>query len=237
MIDSIPKLIAAVIASGAVSASIAYALFTWLGKTWIEQRFAQRLEAYKHEQARQLERFRYEINSLLSRITKIHEKEFEVLPVAWEKLNNALGYVAALVARLKTYPDFDRMSQPQFEEFLATCTLADFQKEELRRATNKFQYYSEAVFWRQLADSKSHLGDFHNYIVQNRIFLSADLRDRFTEIDDVLHKALIETEIGHGGMSQELVDRASAAIREQTSSKLAEIETLVQKRLRYEEAL
>lgn len=167
---------------------------------------------------------------------KVHEKEFEVLPVAWAKLNDALGHVAAVVSRLKQYPDFDRMSEPQLREFVATCTLAEFQKEQLLLVINKLQYYSEAVFWQQLAEAKGRVAEFHNYIILNRIFMSSDLRDRFTEIDDILRAALSDAEIGQRGMSEELTSRALAAVRQQVDSKLAEIEALVQKRLHYDEA-
>jgi len=60
----------------------AFAAFKFLASKWIENKFATQLEAHKHEPAKELEELRHRINSAFSRLTKIHEKEFEVLPEA-----------------------------------------------------------------------------------------------------------------------------------------------------------
>src|SRR5207253_1510705 len=49
------------------------------------------LERFRHEQAKEIEHLRHEINSLFSRVSKIHEREFEVLPAAWQKLHESYG--------------------------------------------------------------------------------------------------------------------------------------------------
>jgi len=80
--DKIIKFIIEVITVGGGATAIAYGAFTWFGKKWLEGEFAERLKAFKHQQNLQLEQYRYGIKALFSRITKIHEKEFEVLPTA-----------------------------------------------------------------------------------------------------------------------------------------------------------
>jgi hypothetical protein len=63
----------------------------------------------------EIERLRH---FLSSRISKIHEKEFDILPNAWLKLNDLHGSVAlALDLTFKTYPDFRMLSEAEFEEF------------------------------------------------------------------------------------------------------------------------
>jgi hypothetical protein len=58
----------------------AYAFFQFLGRRWLEARFAERLEKFKHDQNQEIERLRYRINALMDRTTKLHQHEFEVLP-------------------------------------------------------------------------------------------------------------------------------------------------------------
>jgi len=68
-----------------------FLFFRFLGKRWIENIFSKNLEKWKHELNKELEQYRYKINALFNRVTKIHEKEFEVLPEAWLKMQDALG--------------------------------------------------------------------------------------------------------------------------------------------------
>lgn len=75
-----------VVAAGGLTA-IAYAIFKNLGEKWLDARFDERLAAYKHEQQKELEQVRFKITALLDRATKLHQREFEVLPEAWSLLN------------------------------------------------------------------------------------------------------------------------------------------------------
>ena len=50
---------------------------------WLDSKFAERLEAYKHQQQRELEQLRFQINALFDRVTKLHQREFQVLPDAY----------------------------------------------------------------------------------------------------------------------------------------------------------
>ena len=93
----------AVAGGGAV---VAYGIFQWLGKAWLAQHFNKQLEQFKADQQKELERVRHEINALFSRISKIHEKEFEVLPKAWQLLHKANGAVLHVAQAMKKFPDF-----------------------------------------------------------------------------------------------------------------------------------
>jgi hypothetical protein len=105
-----------VISVGGGAAVISYLLFQFLGKSWIENKFAQRLDQLKHEQALELQRLRVEIDSLLSGALKLQEREFLVLPEAWVKLDEAHNLVSWLAAPFQQYPDLDRMTQAQLED-------------------------------------------------------------------------------------------------------------------------
>ena len=78
----IGKFLVQLIAYGGGAVAIAYVVFIFLGKNVVENWFSKRMEAYKNAQAQELEEFKYKINALFNRVTKIHEKEFEVLPKA-----------------------------------------------------------------------------------------------------------------------------------------------------------
>ena len=94
------EFIGKLVAYGGGIVVIAYGIFILLGKKWIESIFQKNLEIYKRTQNQELENFKYKINSLFSRVSKIHEKEFEVLPEIWSRLHDAKDIISALVSPL-----------------------------------------------------------------------------------------------------------------------------------------
>lgn len=117
------------------SAALVFAFFKWSGQKWVERLLNRDLERFKREQQEKLEGFKGEqqkelerLRHLLStRVSKIHEKEFEVLPIAWLMLNDLHGAVhRAVDLTIKHYPDFKNFSEEQLEAFLkfrAGCQL------------------------------------------------------------------------------------------------------------------
>ena len=99
--------------------------------------------------------FRHDINTLFSRVSKVHEKEFEVLK-AWQLLNEAQGAVFQVAKPLRQYPDFNRLSAEQFEALLKESRLMDFQKEELRNLRIGSSIIGKRCFGWSLAKPRVH---------------------------------------------------------------------------------
>ena len=220
------------------SVAIALALFQFIGKRWLEHQFAKRLEAYKHAQAQELEQLRLKINSLFNRVTKIHEKEFEVLPLAWEKLQIALGSVSAVTSPSPAKSDhgLDRMSDPRLQEWLRKSGLEEYEKKELLHSPDRNKYYREARFWHDVNKAASEANDFHNYVIINKIFLSVDLHKLFTDVDRTLQEALIECQMAKETDDLKLAMQAWQKVSKGIDPILKQIESIVQKRLHYQEA-
>ncbi|MEO8757649.1 MAG: hypothetical protein ABI398_07850 [Devosia sp.] len=73
-------------ALGGVSlVAVAYWIFQTWGEKWLQSRFDRQLEDLRHQQAQEMEGLRYRIGQLLDRSTKLSEKEFEVVPEAWQR--------------------------------------------------------------------------------------------------------------------------------------------------------
>jgi hypothetical protein len=167
-------------AGGAVG--IAYVLFVFLGKKWIENKFATKLEEYKSAQNRELEDFKYRINALFNRIVKIHEKEYEVLPAAWAKLHDAKDYISSLVSPLQHYADFSRLKEAEIKSILKSYNWEEHQMDDLINADDKNKHFQDRIFWQRLSEARSKFSDFHKYIVRNRIFLSKELKEQFINL-------------------------------------------------------
>ena len=216
-----------------VAALVATAgLWTWLGQKWVEERFGVRLEKFKAEQQKELERLRHRLSS---RISKIHDKEFEVLPKAWLMLNDLHGTVAiALGLTFKTYPDFRRLSDAKFEEFLTispASRLSESQKEALRKASDRQQFFSEAMAGIDFDDAREKHRLFHNYLIEHRIFMTDELREKFGAVDDSLSTALTSYDAKDWELKQSGMKKVMGM-----KDMIDEVEQAVQQRLHYEEA-
>jgi len=133
-----------------VGIAAAFALFKVLGEKWLTAKFEERLAAYKHMQQRELEELKGKINALMDRTTKLHQREFEVLPEVWGRLVSAHRTVTAVISPFQSTHDLDRMQEPQFEDFVTRCTLAQWQKDELRNSTSRTDYYFKAHGWQKI---------------------------------------------------------------------------------------
>jgi hypothetical protein len=142
--DDVISFLLKMLAFGGGSAAIAYLLFQWLGKKWIENKFAERLEQLRHQQALELQKLRVEIDAMLSGALKLQEKEFAVLPEAWAKLDESHGLVSWLVSPMQQYANVDRMNSTQIEEFLAGTDFTGSQKDEVRNARDKGRTYQDS---------------------------------------------------------------------------------------------
>jgi hypothetical protein len=160
----------------------------------IEHRNTLQVEKLKDELGRNtqkaLEQFKFEISTNLDRAVKFHQKESDVLPEAWGLLTDAITRPVALGAALA--PDIDKMTTEQFDDFLEKIPLANWQKNELRAAPNKVRYYIDAISWHDMKRAEASCGKFHEYLLRNGIFILPDIKEKFSQFDDLLAEAVGE---------------------------------------------
>jgi hypothetical protein len=217
------------IVGGAVAA--AYFLFKLLSEKWLTAKFDERLAAYKHQQQKELEELRFKISGLLDRTTKLHQREFEVLPEAWARLVLAHAHVQSVVSGLQQYPDLDRMEPSQLSEFLDNSKLANWQKEELKTVADKTRYYTKAIDWQKGAAARETYRDFFLYFRQNAVFIRNEIKSKFSELADHAHESLVEYE-----MRQQHTDfnewKAARKLSKESPALLKSLEELIQNRHR-----
>jgi hypothetical protein len=239
--ESLRTIFAAVgelVAAGGGGAVIAYAIFRSFGNGWLDQHFKKQLEELKHAQEREMAQLRHDINSEFSRISKIHQKEFEILPEAWNLLHMAHGRVADLVGRLKFHPDFTNMSEDRFIDLVTSCPLSEVQKSELKTETTaggRRQYYLKAIREVELTKAQQAQVALGNYLVLNSIFMTDDLRKQFREMNTAL-ALIISNELDDDHSIKASTLEQTNALWSQTKDMVPSIESAVQKRLHYDQA-
>jgi len=173
-------------------AFIVYKGFQHLAVKWLDAKFAERLQALKHMQDKEMEQLRFKIAAMLDRTVKLHQREFDVLPEAWSKLNDAFWVARSFVSPAQSYPDLERMSAPHREEFIAGTSLLESQKAELRNAEKKNDLYQKQIFWHNLANAQSKGRESFRWAMKNGIFISEDIRAKFAVLHDLIFNALSE---------------------------------------------
>lgn len=219
------------IAYGGGGAVVAYLLFQYLGKTWIENKFNQRLDQLKHQQNLELQRLRVEIDSLLSGALKLQDREFQTLPEAWQKLDEAHNLVAWLVSPLQEYPDLDRMTEAQLEEFLSNSKFKETEKTEIRSSREKADAYKDISFWYRLQKVKVAFSDLQKFVARNGIFFPPHIKEKFTEISEMLWSAVISKEVGYEAKDYKMQNEGWKQIKDEIDPLYKSIECDIQARL------
>jgi hypothetical protein len=224
--------LAKILAYGGGAAAVSYLLFQWLGKKWIENKFSERLEQLRHQQALELQRLRVEIDAMLSGALKLQEKEFSVLPEAWEKLNDAHGLVSWLVSPVQQFANVDRMTHQQLEEFLVSTELTKSQQDEVREAQDKGRRYQEIFFWHKLHKVKNAIAELQGFIAKNGIFLSFEIESKFSAISNKLWEATTSKQVGHEAEDWKMQRDGWDKIKNEAEPLYEEIKLAIQSRLK-----
>ena len=87
----------------------------------------------------------------------------------------------------------------------------------------------------ELAEAKSAQWKFHNYLILNRIFMTDELWEKFSNIDTQLNKALTAFDVGKQAKDHRMVSE-SIQILTSFDTAVKEVTLAVQKRLHYQEA-
>jgi hypothetical protein len=230
-LDQVFRFIGALVLTGGGISLIVFQAFKHLATRWLDSKFEERLQAVRHAHEKEIEALRFKISGLLDRATKLHQREFEVLPEAWYKLNDAFWVVRVFVAAMQSYPDLDSMNGPQLEEFLAESRLTNSQKAELRQSESKVMTYKKLIYWHKLNDAENKTRDAYSYFMKNGIFIDSTIRTKFSAIHDLIWNALIEDKINE---QHNLRPRESLKISElnvQGEAQMKELERDIHARL------
>jgi len=220
--EEVFEFIGKIVAYGGGAAAIAYLIFTFLGKKTVEAWFTKRIK-----------KFEYDLNSLFNRVTKIHEKEFEVLSIAWEKLDNLLDLVRKFLRETHSIPDLNNKSSQELEEFLTKQDLNEDEKQNVRNNKDKNFWY----FHEKSEKVGKACWDFQDYITKNAIFLSSDLKSEFKKAEETIRTAWAIRNTAEGAKDRnEGIMEACQIIQKDMQPIVEKIEELVQKRLRFFEA-
>jgi hypothetical protein len=166
-------------------------------ESWVDHRFKlkqdelnrahqEKLVELNHEYQAKLEKFRSEIQQTFSRISKVHEQEYKILPQAWLYLHTAYGSAYRAVLGFTSAIRFDTMTDSELNEFLATLTtFSETQKNRIRNAPDAAQrrsFYFEGARVKAVDQMEESQRVFRNYLIKKSLFMSKGVYEAFDAV-------------------------------------------------------
>jgi hypothetical protein len=182
---------------GPVSGVVALATFVgrkWAEK-WLQNKFDSALEKLQQANRKELENVRLETNKLLDRATKLSQREFEVLPEAWQRLNTSLTAVNRLVNSVKMRPNLDVLPADEIHERLNSTPLSRSERQRVVNAENKSDEFEKLIGQYEHAAAASEFESFQSYLNTYGIFIRQPLLSSFQRQAEFQVAALIENKL------------------------------------------
>lgn len=231
-IESFREFVTGLIGIGGGAAVISYCLFQFMGKSWLENKFAKELEAFRHEKTKEIEKLKIEIQSLLSGKLKLQDRDFKVLPEAWSMLNIAQKKLAQTVSPFQQYPDLKNLNKNELNQFLRELDLAPIIKKRIRAASDPSKEYVDAYTWKRIADVRNTIADFKDYVDTHSILMEPTLKAKFSSVAQQMWSSIITKEVGHQSKDWKMQREAWEELQKKVTPEIAQIETLINDCLR-----
>jgi hypothetical protein len=150
------------------------------------------LEAVKHIKNAEIENLRAAISHLSDRGKHSNQREFDALSSIWEKyveLHYATNVAAASFIR---YPDLNKFSSEELEEFLKITDFSDRQKNMMREIKDKNRGYTSIITTGYVNKAQVAYYEFQIELHKQGIFITKELKIDFDGGSDLCLKLIGE---------------------------------------------
>jgi hypothetical protein len=163
---------------------------------WLDNRFKvkqdelnrahqEKLGQLNHEYQTKLEGVRSEIQRTFSRVSKVHEQEYKVLPQAWFHLQKAFGTSFRTINGIAQAIRFREMTEAELGEFLATQPFSATQKKQIKDGTTPDD--RENIYYGVVQSvAIDHMNEsqrvFRNFLLQNSVLMSKDVYEALNAV-------------------------------------------------------
>lgn len=182
------------LATAGGGAVVAFGLFKWLGTAWLEAKFSENLEDFRHERAKELERLRAEIDGTLRAKIRYQEKQFEAVTTIWEVLKDAQSKLLDSISPLQQYADIRHLTDKARHEYLSSFDLQEWQIEEVLRATDGQEAFIDAINRIRFNAAARAFSDFDRVTRRYEIFFDNETFTLLRSAADSLHSVLVSKE-------------------------------------------
>jgi hypothetical protein len=232
--NDIFELLGKVVVVGGGGALIVFQIFKHLAARWLDDRFKKSFQQLVHDQNKEVERLKADLTRSFDRASKLHVREFEVLPKIWEQVTEAFWQVGALVSPMQQFSDLDRMPPEVVAEVLAASELTEWQKKEVLASDKKTKAFGEFLYWHRLWKARVATREADVTLVHLGIFVPDPIKGKLGAVLDLCRGALVEDEINHAHPPQKYTDRLRKdcdRLSSEGKTLMDDAESLIKKRL------
>ncbi len=217
------NLILNVLLAGGGATIVSYQIFKALGSSWLENKFAEKLEAFRHEKAKEIEKLRGDIDGSLRAKVRHQDKEFLVISECWHLLNVAYGATFSSASSLQQYEDISRMSSELRREFVSKLDILDSQKNEILTDDNPREAYVRTMGLIRYNAANRATVEFNNCVFRGEIFLDDEISEDFKEIIKLLQSIVISKSLALEEKDFKLGSEAWDKLQNQCHPKIADL--------------
>ena len=221
---------------GGVSVGLFWLISQKAAERWIDAHFSKRQKEFEHQQAKELQRIKARLDTVIQGSLKLQEREFKILPEAWEKISDAYGLACWLCSPMQTYASLQQMSDAQLEEFLSKQELLwESQKQQIRDSSTgeRDKLWQDIDTRMRYTKTQNALGTADKFLKANSLFLPDELREQFNKQIHVIWDALISFDVGNHPHAKDykMIREAWNKLKKEGEPLHEEIEKAVRKRL------
>lgn len=210
-----------VVIAGGGGAVVAFLLFKYLGKGWIESQLAKDLELAKAE-----------IGLLSARKLKLHDREYVVFPKIWSKLNKAYASLGRAVIGFREVPNLDKYSKDEIASWLKGSDLSEAEKTRFENEGSDIMALNRILDRRELLAAQRDFFDFHEELTAEKIFLSPDLKGKLEKVGGLLRSSWANKKMDFDGhSSRDFLSAAYKIYEDEAKPVIGEIEEIFRARI------
>jgi len=179
-----------------------------------------------------IEKFKFKINLEFDRISKINQKEFEVLPILWQKLIDHKKNLEWHTSEFFIDINLNALSPNELKDFVDRLRFEPVIKNSIIDAPDKNQVYRSILLHNgRFILQKSYL-DYLYYFQNNKIFLTDEIKSIGEEIAEFLKSTLTVYTLFLAPQPKEVLESARKDF-EKNFNKFDNLGELIKKRLKF----
>lgn len=195
MPEAFMDLLLTILAAGGGGAVVAYLVFKSLGTAWLEGKFAEKLESFRHEKAKELERFRAEIDGSLKSQDRFDERHLEGVLEIWDALKFAQQKTLATVSPIQQYANLRGMTDETLDDLLSEFSLKAWQIDSVKNASDRQEEFTRIINLKRFGEAGIAFNSLDKITRSHELFFDEETFGFIREVLDKLHSTLIEKEL------------------------------------------
>lgn len=231
MLD-IAEFLLSVLAAGGTSAALVFLALRFFAVSWLENKFQEKLEAFRHENAKELQSLNAEIEGSLQKTVHAQKLEAETTAELWRLLNIAYGGVSDLVTKLKSFSKVANMSDNMLAEYLAQYDFFNSEIEDILNAENRQEKFEDRLYWYQYNKANKARTEFRNRLYLSEVFIDESLARNFHNILSNIDEAFQKYSVGKQAQDFKMMREASDLMSDGVRSEIEQLTGLVRTKLR-----